>query len=210
MTLDPVVLARVQFAFTVSFHIIFPTISIGLAMFLAVMEGLWLKTRDAVYLQIYRFWMNIFAMAFGVGVVTGIVLSFEFGLGFARFSQIAGPVIGPMIALEVLTSFFLEAGFLGIMLFGLHRVGPKLHFFATCMVATGTLLSASWILSANSWMQTPSGVVVGNGRLVVTNWWRVINNPSWLVRLPHMICAAYLTASCSIVTYAQGMSAKFA
>ena len=177
MKLDPSLLARIQFAFTVSFHIIFPTISIGLAMFLAIIEGLWLKTKDALYLQIYRFWLGIFAMAFGVGVVTGIVLSFEFGLGFARFGQIAGPAIGPMIALEVLTSFFLEAGFLGIMLFGLHRVGPKLHFFATCMVALGTLLSASWILSANSWMQTPDGIAMENGRLVVTDWLKVIVNP---------------------------------
>jgi cytochrome d ubiquinol oxidase subunit I len=195
MTLDPGTLARIQFGFTVSFHIIFPTISIGLAMFLAIMEGLWLKTGDALYLQIYRFWLGIFAMAFGVGVVTGIVLSFEFGLGFARFGQIAGPAIGPMIALEVLTSFFLEAGFLGIMLFGLHRVGPKLHFAATCMVALGTLLSASWILSANSWMQTPDGVAMQNGHLVVTDWLRVIVNPSWLYRLPHMLVAAYLTGS---------------
>ncbi len=195
MSLNPATLARVQFAFTVSFHIIFPTMSIGLAMFLAVIEGLWLKTKDALYLQIYRFWLSIFAMGFGVGVVTGIVLSFEFGLGFAKFAQLAGPAIGPMIALEVLTSFFLEAGFLGIMLFGMHRVGPKLHFFATCMVALGTLLSASWILSANSWMQTPDGVAVRNGRLIVVNWWHVLNNPSWLVRLPHMVSAAYLTAS---------------
>lgn len=195
MNLNPATLARVQFAFTVSFHIIFPTMSIGLAMFLAVIEGLWLKTKDTLYLQIYRFWLSIFAMGFGVGVVTGIVLSFEFGLGFAKFAQLAGPAIGPMIALEVLTSFFLEAGFLGIMLFGMHRVGPKLHFFATCMVALGTLLSASWILSANSWMQTPDGVAVRNGRLIVVNWWHVLNNPSWLVRLPHMVSAAYLTAS---------------
>ena len=195
MTLDPSTLARIQFGFTVSFHIIFPTISIGLAMFLAIVEGLWLKTGDALYLQIYRFWLGIFAMAFGVGVVTGIVLSFEFGLGFARFGQIAGPAIGPMIALEVLTSFFLEAGFLGIMLFGLHRVGPKLHFAATCMVALGTLLSASWILSANSWMQTPDGIAMQNGHLVVTDWLRVIVNPSWLYRLPHMLVAAYLTGS---------------
>jgi cytochrome bd ubiquinol oxidase subunit I len=195
MKIDASVLARSQFAFTVSFHIIFPTISIGLASFLAIMEGLWLKTKNGIYLQIYKFWLNIFALAFGVGVVTGIVLSFELGLGFARFSQLAGPAIGPMIALEVLTSFFLEAGFLGIMLFGLHRVGPKLHFFATCMVALGTLLSASWILSANSWMQTPAGVVIQNGRLVVTNWWQVVVNPSWLYRLPHMLTAAYLTAS---------------
>jgi cytochrome d ubiquinol oxidase subunit I len=195
MKMDASVIARVQFAFTVSFHIIFPTISIGLASFLAVTEGLWLKTKKPVYLQLYRFWLNIFAMAFGVGVVTGIVLSFEFGLGFARFAQLAGPAIGPMIALEVLTSFFLEAGFLGIMLFGLHRVGPRLHYVATCMVAAGTLMSASWILSANSWMQTPAGVVVQNGRLVVTNWREVIVNPSWLYRLPHMLTAAYLTAS---------------
>src|SRR6266567_8846501 len=193
--LDPALLARVQFAFTVSFHIIFPTMSIGLAMFLAVIEGIWLRTKDALYLQIYRFWMGIFAMGFGVGVVTGIVLSFEFGLGFAKFAQIAGPAIGPMIGLEVLTAFFLEAGFLGIMLFGLHRVGPKLHFLATCMVTLGTLISASWILSANSWMQTPDGIEVVNGHVVVTDWLKVVVNPSWLYRLPHMLTAAYLTAS---------------
>ncbi len=193
--MDPSVIARTQFAFTVSFHIIFPTISIGLASFLAIIEGLWLKTKDEIYLQIYKFWLNIFAMSFGVGVVTGIVLSFEFGLGFARFAEIAGPAIGPMIAMEVLTAFFLEAGFLGIMLFGMNRVGPRLHFFATCMVAVGTLLSASWILSANSWMQTPDGVSFQNGRLVVVDWIRVIVNPSWLFRLPHMFMAAFLTAS---------------
>lgn len=145
MNIEPAVIARTQFAFTVSFHIIFPTISIGLAFFLAITKGLWLKTKEEVYIQIYKFWLSIFAMAFGVGVVTGIVLSFEFGLGFSRFAEMAGPAIGPMIALEVLTSFFLEAGFLGIMLFGLNRVGPRLHFIATCMVALGTLMSASWI-----------------------------------------------------------------
>src|SRR6201997_4878055 len=195
MKLDPSILARIQFAFTVSFHIIFPTMSIGLASFLAVIEALWLKTKNSIYLQIYRFWLNIFAMGFGIGVVTGIVLSFEFGLGFARFSQMAGPAIGPLIALEVLTAFFLEAGFLGIMLFGFNRVGPKLHFFATCMVALGTLLSASWILSANSWMQTPDGVVVEHGRVVVTYWLKGIINPSWPYRLPHMLVAAYITGS---------------
>ena len=194
MTLDPSIIARIQFAFTISFHIIFPTMSIGLASFLAVTEGLWLKTKDEVYLEIYRFWLNIFAMGFGVGVVTGIVLSFEFGLGFARLSQFAGSVIGPLIAYETLTAFFLEAGFLGIMLFGLHRVGPKLHFFATCVVALGTNLSATWILATNSWMQTPSGVAEQNGRLVVLNWLHVIDNPSWLHRFPHMLLAAYLTA----------------
>ena len=189
------ILARIQFAFTVSFHIIFPTMSIGLAMFLAITEGMWLWTKDELYMQIYRFWLTIFAMAFGVGVVTGIVLSFEFGLGFARFAQTAGPAIGPLIALEVLTSFFLEAGFLGIMLFGLNRVGKRLHWFATCMVALGTVFSASWILSANRWMQTPDGYRFENGRLIVTDWMRVIVNPSWPFRLPHMLTAAYLTAS---------------
>jgi len=195
MKLDPSTLARIQFAFTVSFHIIFPTMSIGLASFLAVTEALWLKTKESVYLEIYKFWLSIFAMGFGIGVVTGIVLSFEFGLGFARFAEMAGPAIGPMIALEVLTAFFLEAGFLGIMLFGLHRVGPKLHFFATCMVAVGTLLSASWILSANSWMQTPAGVAIHDGHLTVVSWRDVVVNPSWPYRLPHMVTAAYLTAS---------------
>jgi cytochrome d ubiquinol oxidase subunit I len=195
MRLDPSLLARIQFAFTVSFHIIFPTMSIGLAAFLAVVEALWLKTKDPLYLQIYKFWLSIFAMGFGIGVVTGIVLSFEFGLGFARFAEMAGPAIGPMIALEVLTAFFLEAGFLGIMLFGLHRVGPKLHFLASCMVATGTVISASWILSANSWMQTPAGVAIHDGHLTVVSWRHVVVNPSWPYRLPHMVTAAYLTAS---------------
>jgi cytochrome d ubiquinol oxidase subunit I len=195
MKVDPSTLARIQFAFTVSFHIIFPTMSIGLASFLAVTEALWLKTKESVYLEIYRFWLSIFAMGFGIGVVTGIVLSFEFGLGFARFAEMAGPAIGPMIALEVLTAFFLEAGFLGIMLYGLHRVGPNLHFFATCMVAVGTLLSASWILSANSWMQTPAGVAIHDGHLTVVSWRDVVVNPSWPYRLPHMVTAAYLTAS---------------
>jgi cytochrome d ubiquinol oxidase subunit I len=193
--LDPLILARLQFAFTVSFHIIFPTISIGLALFLVIVEASWLKTGDLVYRQIYRFWLNIFAMSFGIGVVTGVVMSFEFGLTFAKFAQVAGSVIGPLIGYEALTAFFLEAGFLGIMLFGESRVGPKLHFFATCMVALGTTLSASWIMSANSWMQTPDGVAWDHGRLIVTDWARVIVNPSWPVRLPHMLLAAYLTAA---------------
>jgi cytochrome bd ubiquinol oxidase subunit I len=169
--------------------------SIGLAMFLAIVEGLWLKTKDPLYMEIYRFWLSIFAMGFGVGVVTGIVLSFEFGLGFAKFAQVAGPALGPLIALEVLTSFFLEAGFLGIMLFGLSRVGARLHFASTCLVALGTTLSASWILAANSWMQTPDGFRIQDGQVLVIDWLKVIVNPSWPIRLPHMLCAAYLTAS---------------
>lgn len=195
MTVDPVILSRVQFGFTVNFHIIFPTISIGLALFLAIMEGQWLRIGDPLYLIIYKFWLRIFAMAFGVGVVTGIVLSFEFGTNFATLAQKAGPVIGPLIGLEVLTAFFLEAGFLGIMLYGLHRVGPRLHFVATCLVATGTIISASWILSANSWMQTPTGVAVHAGHFEITEWPKVIFNPSYPFRLPHMLLAAYLSGS---------------
>ncbi len=193
MSLDPVILARILFAFTITFHIMFPTMSIGLATFLAIVEGLWLKTKDPLYLQIYRFWLGIFAMGFGVGVVTGIVMAFEFGTNFAKFAQLAGPVIGSLLGYEVLTAFFLEAGFLGIMLFGMPRVGPRLHFFATLMVALGTTISASWILAGNSWMQTPDGVAVQNGQVVVTDWLRVIFNPSYLHRLPHMLMAAYLT-----------------
>jgi len=195
--MDTVMLARIQFGLTVTFHIIFPTMSIGLATFLAIVEGLWLKTHDELYLKIYRFWQTIFALGFGVGVVSGIVLSFEFGTNFAGFARLAGPVIGPLIALEVLTAFFLEAGFLGIMLFGMQRVGPKLHFFSTVMVALGTTISASWILAANSWMHTPTGVTFDAAAHAfhIVDRWRVIFNPSYLVRLPHMLLAAYLAAS---------------
>ena len=150
-------LARFQFAFTVSFHIIFPSFSIGLASYLAVLNGLWLKTRDETYLTLFEFWKKIFAVAFGMGVVSGIVMSYQFGTNWSVFSDRAGPVIGPPMAYEVLTAFFLEAGFLGIMLFGRDRVGPGLHMMATAMVAIGTLISATWILSVNSWMQTPAG-----------------------------------------------------
>src|SRR6476646_10057087 len=156
MTLDPEMLARIQFGFTITFHIIFPTMTIGLSLFLVIVEGLYLRTQERLFLQLYQFWLNIFAMTFVVGVVTGIVMSFMFGLSFARFAQTAGPVIGPLIAMEVLTAFFLEAGFIGIVVFGLNKVGPKLHFFATCMVFLGTITSATWIVAANSWMQTPA------------------------------------------------------
>jgi cytochrome d ubiquinol oxidase subunit I len=195
MELDPILLSRIQFGLTVTFHIVFPTMSIGLAMFLTVVEALWLRTKDELYLRIYRFWLVIFAMGFGIGVVTGIVLSFEFGTNFATFARLAGPVIGPLIGLEVLTAFFLEAGFLGIMLFGVNRVGPKMHFASTFLVALGTTISASWILAANSWMQTPAGIEVQDGRFVVTDWMQVIFNPSYFYRLPHMLLAAYISAA---------------
>lgn len=195
-TLDATLLARFQFAFTVSFHIIFPAFSIGLASYLAVLEGLWLWTKDEVYLALFNFWKTIFALAFGMGVVSGIVMSYQFGTNWSVFSDKAGPVIGPLMGYEVLTAFFLEAGFLGVMLFGLNRVGPKLHFLATCMVAFGTLISATWILAVNSWMQTPAGFGMNDqGQFIPTDWWAVIFNPSFPYRLTHMVLAAYLTTA---------------
>ena len=160
MTLDAVVLARAQFAFTMAFHIVFPAFSIGLASYLAVLEGLWLKTKRQHYLDLYKYWLKIFAIAFAMGVVSGIVMSYQFGTNWSVFSDKAGPVIGPLMAYEVMSAFFLEAGFLGVMLFGLERVGKKLHFAAKIAVAAGTFASAFWILSVNSWMQTPAGYAV--------------------------------------------------
>ena len=195
-SLDATLLARFQFAFTVSFHIVFPAFSIGLASYLAVLEGLWLWTKDEVYFALFNFWKTIFALAFGMGVVSGIVMSYQFGTNWSVFSDKAGPVIGPLMGYEVLTAFFLEAGFLGVMLFGLNRVGPKLHFFATLMVAVGTLISATWILAANSWMQTPAGFSINEaGQFVPVDWWAVIFNPSFPYRLVHMVLAAYLTTA---------------
>ncbi len=189
-------LARAQFAFTVSFHIIFPAFSIGLASYLMVLEGLWLKTDNPVYLRLFKYWRKIFAVAFGMGVVSGIVMSYQFGTNWSVFSDKAGPVIGPLMAYEVLTAFFLEAGFLGVMLFGMGRVSKKLHFFATCMVAFGTLLSATWILSVNSWMQTPAGFSMNEaGQFIPEDWMAIIFNPSFPYRLVHMVLAAYLTTS---------------
>ncbi|WP_315722573.1 MULTISPECIES: cytochrome ubiquinol oxidase subunit I [unclassified Bradyrhizobium] len=194
--LDAVELARAQFAFTVTFHIIFPAFSIGLASYLAVLEALWLWTGRDVYLNVFNYWLKIFAIAFAMGVVSGIVMSYQFGTNWSVYSDKVGPVIGPLMAYEVLTAFFLEAGFLGVMLFGLKRVGPKLHFLATLMVAIGTLISAFWILSANSWMQTPAGYAVNaEGQFVSVDWLAVIFNPSFPYRLVHMVLAAYLTTS---------------
>ncbi|MGP3698933.1 cytochrome ubiquinol oxidase subunit I [Rhodobacter sp. NSM] len=190
------ILARIQFAFTVSFHIIFPAFSIGLASYLAVLNALWLRTRDESYLTLFNHWKKIFAVAFGMGVVSGIVMSYQFGTNWAVFSDRAGPVVGPLMAYEVLTAFFLEAGFLGIMLFGRKRVGDGLHMLATAMVAIGTLISATWILAVNSWMHTPAGFSMGeNGQFLPEDWWAIIFNPSFPYRLVHMVLAAYLTTA---------------
>ncbi|WP_341711754.1 cytochrome ubiquinol oxidase subunit I [Erythrobacter sp.] len=195
--LDALLLARIQFAFTVSFHFIFPAFSIGLASYLAVLEGLWLKTGDDVYRDLFKYWLKIFAVAFAMGVVSGIVMSYQFGTNWSVFSDKAGPVIGPLMAYEVLTAFFLEAGFLGVMLFGMNGVGGGLHFTATLMVALGTFVSAFWILSVNSWMQTPTGYEIGaNGQFLPgESWAEIIFNPSFPYRLVHTVIAAYLTTA---------------
>jgi cytochrome bd ubiquinol oxidase subunit I len=194
---DALLLARIQFAFTVSFHFIFPSFSIGLASYLAVLEGLWLKTGKPLYLDLFKYWLKIFAITFAMGVVSGIVMSYQFGTNWSAFSDKAGPVIGPLMAYEVLTAFFLEAGFLGVMLFGMKKVGPKLHFAATLMVAIGTFISAFWILSVNSWMHTPQGHVIGaNGQFLPgESWWTIVFNPSFPYRLVHTVIAAYLTTA---------------
>jgi cytochrome d ubiquinol oxidase subunit I len=193
---DALLLARLQFAFTVSFHFIFPSFSIGLASYLAVLEGLWLRTGREVYLTLFQYWLKIFALAFAMGVVSGIVMSYQFGTNWSVFSDKAGPIVGPLMAYEVMTAFFLEAGFLGIMLFGMNRVGPQLHFAATLAVAIGTFISAFWILSANSWMQTPVGHVVNAaGQFEPETWWAIIFNPSFPYRLTHTVLAAYLTTA---------------
>jgi len=196
MEWDALLLSRLQFAFTIGFHIIFPAFTIGLASFLAVLEGLWLFTKKPLYKNLYLFWVKIFALSFGMGVVSGVVMSYQFGTNWSVFSAHVGSVIGPLLAYEVLTAFFLEASFLGIMLFGWKRVGPKLHFFSTLMVAIGTLMSAFWILAANSWMQTPQGYAFAeDGTMIATSFYEVIFNPSTPSRFAHMVLAAYLTTA---------------
>jgi len=188
-------LARFQFGFTISFHIIFPAITIGLASYLVVLEGLWLWRGDCVYRDLFHYWSRIFAVNFAMGVVSGLVMAYQFGTNWSYFSEFAGSITGPLLAYEVLTAFFLEAGFLGVMLFGWNKVGPGLHFFATAMVALGTLISATWILASNSWMQTPQGFEIVSGRVVPVDWFQVIFNPSFPYRLTHMTIAAYLATA---------------
>lgn len=197
--LDAETLARIQFAFTISFHFIFPSFSIGLASFLAMLEALWLIKKDDAYLRLFDYWKTIFAIVFGMGVVTGIVMSYQFGTNWSVFSDRAGPVVGPLMGYEVLTAFFLEAGFLGIMLFGRKRVGVGLHFFATCMVAIGTLISATWIIAVNSWMQTPQGYGINDvGQFIPLDWWAIIFNPSFPYRLVHTVLASFLTTAFAV------------
>jgi cytochrome d ubiquinol oxidase subunit I len=195
--LDAVMLARIQFAFTVAFHFLFPAFTIGLASYLAVLNGMFLWTRDEAYLRLFKYWLKIFAISFAMGVVSGIVMSYQFGTNWSVFSDLAGPVIGPLMAYEVLTAFFLEAGFLGIMLFGRDKVGPTLHMTACVMVAVGTAISATWILSVNSWMHTPAGFTISpeTGQFLPESWWEIVFNPSFPYRLAHTLTAAYLTTA---------------
>ncbi|MFV9929756.1 MAG: cytochrome ubiquinol oxidase subunit I [Rickettsia endosymbiont of Haemaphysalis japonica] len=196
MEFDQGLLSRIQFAFTISFHIIFPAFTIGLASFLAVIEGLWLKTKKPVYHEIYKFWVKIFAVTFGMGVVSGVVMSYQFGTNWSNFSDKVGNVLGPLLGFEVFTAFFLESSFLGIMLFGFNKVSKKVHFISTLIVAVGTVISAFWILAASSWMHTPAGFELrGEGFLYPLNWLEIIFNPSFPYRFFHMITAAYLTTS---------------
>lgn len=197
---DPLVvlLSRIQFGFVMSFHIIFPAFTIGLASWLAFLAGMYLKTKRTLWRELYLFWLKIFAVSFGLGVVSGIVMSFQFGTNWAALSERAGNVLGPLLSYEVLTAFFLEATFLGVMLFGWRRVKPRTHFIATCMVALGTLISTFWIISANSWMHTPAGYEIHDGVFHAASWWDVIFNPSFPVRLAHMVLAAFIT-TCFVI-----------
>ncbi|OYX14532.1 MAG: cytochrome ubiquinol oxidase subunit I [Rhizobiales bacterium 32-66-8] len=195
MDFDTLLLARTQIAFTVLFHIIFPSFTIGLSAFIATLEIIWLVTKRDVFHRLARYWTKIFAVSFAMGVVSGIVLSYQFGTNWSGYAHVVGNVVAPLIGFEVLTAFFLEATFLGLMLFGWNRVPPWLHVLACAMVALGTAMSAFWIISANSWMQTPAGFEMRNGIAYPLDWLQIIFSPSFYIRLPHMLLAAYLTTS---------------
>jgi cytochrome d ubiquinol oxidase subunit I len=195
-----ILLARLQFAFTMGYHILWPAFSIGIAWFIVFLNAAWLRTRDHVYQELMRFWIHVFAIGFAMGVVTGVVISYQIGLNWSSFSRDTADAIGPLLVLEVLTAFFLEAGFIGIMLFGQERVGEKVHFAACVIVAVGTLLSAFWIIAANSWMQTPTAfVTTADGRFVATDFWGVVFNPSMPYRLAHMLTASFITGSFVVI-----------
>jgi cytochrome bd ubiquinol oxidase subunit I len=195
MDITALLLSRLQFAFTVSFHIIFPSFTIGLAAWLTVLEALHLATGRPAYRIVFEFWLKIFGLAFGLGVVSGIVMAFQFGLNWSELSRMSGPIQGPLLSYETFTAFFLEASFFGILLFGRPRVPPWLYLFSTAMVALGTTLSAFWIMVNNSWMQVPIGFVFQNGAFVPTSWTRILLNPVLWSRFPHMLLASYLTGA---------------
>lgn len=195
MELDPLLLSRIQFAFVVSFHAIFPVFTIGLASFIAFLEILFFRTGNPVWERLSAFWVQVFAVVFGMGVVSGIVMSFQFGTNWSNYSYAAANFLGPVLSYEVITAFFLEAAFLGVLLFGRNRVPKGVHLFAACMVALGTFISSFWILSANSWMHTPAGVELRDGVFFVTSWTEAIFNPSFPYRFMHMGLASFLTGA---------------
>ena len=203
--MDPVLLSRVQFAFLIAFHFLLPAFTIGLASYIAVLEGLFLWTKRPLYLRLSAFWVRIFAVSFGMGVVSGIVMPFQLGTNWSRYSELTAGVVGPLMAYEALMAFFLEAAFLGVLLFGRKLVPPWVHFASAIIVAAGTLFSAFWILAANSWMQTPAGFEVIDGRFVPTNWIEVIFNPSFPYRLVHTVLAVYLTTAFTVI----GVAARY-
>jgi cytochrome bd ubiquinol oxidase subunit I len=198
-TLDAVFLSRIQFAFLIAFHFLLPAFTIGLASYIAVLEGLYLWTSREVYFRISAFWIRIFAVSFGMGVVSGVVMPFQFGTNWSRYSEVTAAIIAPLMGYEALTAFFLEAAFLGILLFGRKLVPQWVHFASAVIVAAGTLLSAFWILAANSWMQTPAGFEIVDGHFIPTSWLAVIFNPSFPYRLSHTVVAVYLTTAFSVI-----------
>jgi cytochrome bd ubiquinol oxidase subunit I len=202
--MDVLTLARIQFGATVAFHYLYPPLSIGLGILLVVMEGLWLKTKNPVYHQMARFWTKVFALTFAIGVATGIVMEFEFGTNWATYSRFVGDVFGSALAAEGIFAFFLESGFLAVLLFGWDKVSRKLHFFSTCMVCLGAHFSAVWIVVANSWMQTPAGYhIVGEGmhaRAEITDFWQLVFNPSFVDRLFHVLCGAWQAGAFLVVS----------
>ena len=195
MDLTALLLSRLQFAFTISFHIIFPSFTIGLAAWLTVLEALHVVTGRPAYRVLFEFWLKIFAVAFGLGVVSGIVMAFQFGTNWSQLSRMSGPIQGPLLSYETFTAFALEASFFGILLFGRFRVSPLFYLFSTAMVALGTTLSAFWIMVNNTWMQVPVGYVLEHGMYVPTDWFKIVLSPVLWVRFPHMLIAAYLTGA---------------
>lgn len=192
MNPETVLASRIQFALTIGYHILWPAYSIGVSGYIVLLNVLWLATGRAVYRALLRFWIHLFALGFAMGVVTGVVISYEIGMNWSGYAAAVGNVIGPFFTYEVMTAFFLEAGFIGIMLFGMDRVGWRLHFVSCLMVALGAVVSAFWILAANSWMQTPAGFTFADGKFQIANWWEAIFNPSFPYRFAHMVTAAYI------------------
>ena len=195
MELDPVILSRIQFAFVISFHIIFPAFTIGLAAWLATIEGMRLFTGNPLYRRVFDFWLKVFALSFGMGVVTGIVMAFQFGTNWGVLAERTGSIQGPLLGYEAFTAFMLEASFFGVMLLGRNRVSPGFYFFACCMVSLGTMFSSFWILANNSWMQVPVGHEIVDGRIIPADWREIVLGPVMMVRWPHMLLAAFLTTA---------------